>query len=286
MAENQLLQQILDDINDIPPLPEVATKVMELTNDPDVSASELNKVISKDEALTANLLKLCNSSYYGLPRVISSVTQAIMYLGFQTVRNMVLSSTIDQVLKGYDLSMYNYEKGGLGKHSFATAVASQVVSKQLRPGLRDTAFTAGLLHDVGKIILGKYIQEHKSELLALSDSEIVTREGEKKVFGADHAEVGARIADNWNFPQELTLAIGFHHLPEEATGRPLLAVIVCLADNICLRLGDGLLTESDERPLTEYVVESTGTSEEELGPLCEQVRESIDAMSAPNPEAK
>jgi putative nucleotidyltransferase with HDIG domain len=209
-----------------------------------------------------------------------------MYLGFQTVRNMVLSSTIDQVLKGYDLSMYNYERGGLGKHSFATAVASQVISKQLRPGLRDTAFTAGLLHDVGKIILGKYIQDHKNDLLALSESEIVTREAEKGFFGADHAEVGARIADNWNFPQELTLAIGFHHKPEDAKGRPLLAVIVCLADNICLRLGDGLLSACVERPLGEYVVESTGTSEEEIGPLGEQVRESIDAMSTPNPDAK
>jgi len=285
MSKNAIVDQILEDIHDIPPLPDIATRVMQLTNDPDVSAAELNKVISQDEALTANLLKLCNSSYYGLPRVISSVTQAIMYLGFQTVRNMVLATALDNVYQREDLSIYNYTPHGLSDHSFATAVASQVISKKLRPGLGDTAFTAGLLHGVGKIVLAKYARAHEDQLKEISGSDRITSEAEKEVFGADYAEVGATIADNWNFPQELILAIGFHLQPEEAKGRPLLAVIVYLGNVVCQRLGVGLLTGPQEAPISDYCVETTGFDEDSLPTLCEEVHENVRLTAEPNPKA-
>jgi len=284
MPESQIVKQILQDIHDIPPLPEIATRVMQLTNDPDVSAAELNKVISQDEALTANLLKLCNSSYYGLPRVISSVTQAIMYLGFQTVRNMVLSTALDRIYERTDLSVYHYTPHGLSEHSFATAVASQVISKKLRPGLGDTAFTAGLLHAVGKIVLAKYAREHREQLLQVSGADYITSEAERQVFGADYAEVGAKIADNWNFPQELILSIGHHLQPEEAKGRPLLAVIVYLGNIVCLRLGAGLTTGPRVVPISDYCTESTGISEDEMPALCEEVHENVRLTAEPNPK--
>ena len=140
-----LQKKILSEITEMPPLPAIVVKVMQMTKDPEVSASQLNKVISMDQALTANILKLCNSAYYGLPRVISSVTQAIMYLGFHTVRNLVMTSALHDM---YDVEMagYGYDKGGLWKHSVATALASQILCKKFRPGLNDTAFTGGLLH--------------------------------------------------------------------------------------------------------------------------------------------
>ncbi|MCA9424336.1 MAG: HDOD domain-containing protein [Candidatus Omnitrophica bacterium] len=285
MSNNALVNQILQDIHDIPPLPEIATRVMQLTNDPDVSAAELNKVISQDEALTANLLKLCNSSYYGLPRVISSVTQAIMYLGFQTVRNMVLATAMENLYQREDLSVYGYTPHGLSEHSFATAVASQVVSKKLRPGLGDTAFTAGLLHAVGRIVLAKYAREHETKLREVSEADHITSQAEKEVFGADYAEIGAKIADNWNFPQELILAIGYHLDPEEAKGRPLLAVIVYLGNVVCQRLGVGLIEGPREIPLSDYCTEATGVSEEDMKSLCEEVHENVRLTAEPNPKA-
>jgi putative nucleotidyltransferase with HDIG domain len=279
MTETDLIKKILQDIREIPPLPDVAAKVLHMTNDPDVSAAELNRVISTDEALTANVLKLCNSSYYGLPRVISSVTQAIMYLGFQTVRNMVLSTAMDQVYALQDMSVYNYAKNGLTDHSFACAVAAQVISKKLRPGLGDTAFTAGLLHDVGKIVLAKYAKAYKERLIEVSGSNRITREAEAQVFGSDHAQIGAQIADSWNFPQELALAIGFHHNPEDAKGRPLLAVITYLANCVCLRLGTGLAEGAYTVPLSGYCSESTGYTEESVEELCAEVATAIQSMT-------
>jgi putative nucleotidyltransferase with HDIG domain len=281
MAESALIKRVLQDIKEIPPLPEVATRVLQMTNDPDVSAAELNKVISRDEALTANVLKLCNSAYYGLPRVISSVQQAIMYLGFQTVRNMVLTSAMNQVYLLQDLSIYNYKRNGLSDHSVAVAIASQVLSKKLRPGLTDTAFTAGLLHDVGKIVLARYLREHKEFLQQRVSGQQITRSVERDLFGLDHADVGAQIADNWNFPQELTLAIGFHHTPDEAKGRPLLAVITYLADNVCLRLGIGLASGGLLPPVSNYCSEATGFTEERMDDLMKEVHEALISMSRP-----
>ncbi len=282
MPESEIVKKILQDIHDIPPLPEIATRVMQLTNDPDVSAAELNKVISQDEALTANLLKLCNSSYYGLPRVISSVTQAIMYLGFQTVRNMVLSTAMDKIYERVDLSVYQYTPHGLSEHSFATAVASQVISKKLRPGLGDTAFTAGLLHAVGKIVMAKYAREHRDQLVEISGGDHITSEAEKAVFGADYAEVGAKIADNWNFPQELILAIGYHLQPEEAKGRPLLAAIVYLGNIVCQRLGVGLITGPRVVQISDYCTEATGVNEDDMVALTKEVHDSVRLTAEPN----
>ncbi len=281
MAESSLIKRVLQDIREIPPLPEVATRVLQMTNDPDVSAAELNKVISRDEALTANVLKLCNSAYYGLPRVISSVQQAIMYLGFQTVRNMVLTSAMNQVYLLQDMSIYNYKRNGLSDHSSAVAIAAQVLSKKLRPGLTDTAFTAGLLHDVGKIVLAKYLREHTDFHPHRAGSSQISRSIEHDLFGLDHAEVGAQIADNWNFPQELTLAIGYHHNPDEAKGRPLLAVITYLADNVCLRLGIGLASGGLLPPVSNYCSEATGFTEDRMEDLMKEVHEAVVLMSRP-----
>ncbi len=286
MTESNLLKAILQDIREIPPLPEITSKVMQMTNDPDVSAAELNRVISTDQALTANVLKLCNSAYYGLPRVISSVTQAIMYLGFQTVRNMVLSTAVDQVYSKIDLSAYNHGANGLSEHSFAVAVASQVLSKRLRPGLGDTAFTAGLLHDVGKIVLAKYVRNSRQELVALSGSPHITREAELEILGTDHAQVGSQIVDHWNFPQELTLAIGYHHNPEDARGRPLLAVITYLANNVVLRLGLGLIAGPTVLPISAYCAEATGYTEDSMDTLGAEVQDAIQSMTAGTTKGK
>ena len=118
--------EILDEIESIPPLPQVAVQVMHLSRDPECTADRLTDVISMDQALTANLLKLCNSAFYGIPRTISSVKQAIMFLGFHTVRNLVLTSTMREVLDVAEGAGYWYVKNGLWRHSIAVAVGAQM----------------------------------------------------------------------------------------------------------------------------------------------------------------
>ena len=228
--KSNLLKQILQEVNEMPPLPAVVLKVIQMTKDPNVSASELNKIISMDQSLTANILKLCNSAYYGLPRVISSVTQAIMYLGFHTVRNLVMTTTLHDIYDS-ETEGYGYGKGGLWRHSIACALGSQILCKKYRPGLNDTAFTAGLLHDVGKLLINKFSSNTYDSLVEVShNNNLSLVEAEQELFGCDHAEVGAKVADTWNFPQELVQAIGFHHAPDKSQGKQLLTILVHIAN--------------------------------------------------------
>lgn len=281
MSNNENVQKILEGVDHIPPLPSVITQVMTLTRDPDVSPAELSKVITTDEALTADLLKLCNSSYYGLPRVISSVTQAIMYLGFQTIRNMLLTSSMDRLFRGYDLTAYGHTESGLSEHSTATAIAATCLSKKLRPGLSDTSYTAGLLHDVGKILICGYIKQEGIQFSPSTSAGVISIEDERAALGTDHAEIGAFIADKWNFPQELILAIGSHHNPDSAPGRPLLAAITYLANNIAMRLGNGYSAGPQIQPVSDYCVDSTGFGEAEMPELLAEVENQVASFGKP-----
>ena len=254
------VEQIVEEVRNIPPLPAVVLKVIALTRDSNTSAGDLNKVISLDPALTANLLKLCNSAYYGLPRVVSSVTQAVMYLGFHTVRNLVLTSTMSDFLS-HDMSGYGYVKGGLWHHSIAVAVAAEHLCKKLRPGLQDVAFTAGLLHDIGKVVLTRFVAEAWDEIeRSIREDGMAFMEAERAVLGFDHSLLGAKIADQWNFPQDLVQAIALHHRPEDAKSRPILAVIVHLADAAALQMGYGLAGDGLRYPLSEFAVKTANLS--------------------------
>lgn len=273
---SDLMRKILKEVKEIPPLPTVVTKVMQMTKDPEVSASDLNKVISQDQALTANILKLCNSAYYGLPRVISSVTQAVMYLGFHTVRNLVLTSSMQEVFKN-DRGGYGYAPNGLWLNSVACAVAAQAIAKKVRPGLNETAFTAGLLHDVAKVILARYASDQYDLISDTMKSQgLPFVEAEKKVLGFDHAVLGASIADSWNFPQDLIQSIGFHHAPDTAKGKPVLVMIIHIADVAALELGVGLTDESLAYPIHPVATEVTGFGKEDLQEFMPQLEKMMD----------
>lgn len=276
MPSDELIKRILKDVGKMPPLPDVLTMVMQMTKDPDVSASQMNKVISMDQALTANILKLCNSAYYGLPRVISSVTQAVMYLGFHTVRNLVMTCTLQDSYAS-QLQGYGYPEGGLWKHSVSVAIASQVLCKKIRPGLNDTAFTAGLLHDLGKTILNKHVGGRFQEIAVLmQEKNILMHEAEAEIFGFDHAIIGAKIADQWNFPPELVQAIGFHHYPDKAKGHPLLPAIVNMGDMLSISLGAGSniqLGQSLEP--SSYTREALGKVIDKMEPLLEEIGKAL-----------
>ena len=280
MSTEDLIRKVLKQVGEMPPLPDVVTKVMQMTKDPDVSASQLNKVISMDQSLTANILKLCNSAYYGLPRIISSVTQAVMYLGFHTVRNLVMTCTMHQMYGG-EMKGYGYEEGFFWRHSISVALGSQVICKKVRPGLNDTAFTAGLLHDLGKMILSRVLPEEIEKVVSQTKEEQQQLfRSEFAVFGFDHAYIGARIADQWNFPPELIQAIGYHHQPEKAKGRPLLAAIVNVGDLITLRLGLGSShQEGIPAELSEYSKQALGISDDDMDALVAELEKVVEDAS-------
>jgi len=258
------LQRILEEIETIPALPQVAAQVMHLTRDPNCSADQLTRVISADQGLTANLLKLCNSAFYGLPRTIGSVKQAIMYLGFHTVRNLVLTSALFDIFRDQKEG-YGYTAGGLWKHSVATALASKIIVQRMQPGLAETAFTAGLLHDIGKLILARRFRKEYAQIEArLADDAISLPEAERIVIGSDHATIGAEIADRWKFPHDLIQAIALHHAPDRAKGPAFLVSGTHIANHIARANGFGIQGEPLKERIAGSALEVCGLGQVEL----------------------
>ncbi len=263
---------LLKDVKEIPALPDVAIRVMRMTRDPDVTSNQLTDVISQDPGMTSNILRLCNSAYYGLPRVISSLTQAILYLGFHTVRNLVLTCAISDLLGG-DRAIYGHGPGGLWTCSFAGATASQEICRRVRVSLHDTAFTAGLLRDIGKVLIHRQIKDTQWTLIELmTDSGLSLREAERQTLGYTHTEIGAALADHWSFPHELVHAILYHHKPSEAGSVSLVTTIVHVADVMVIDREYGVELQQLKYSLDEESVRAAGITQE----MIEEVHNELD----------
>ncbi len=280
-TDKRLPAKILKEIKEIPTIPDIVVKVMQLTRDPDASAKQLTAAISNDPGLTGNLLRLCNSAYYGIPRVVSSLNQAVMYLGFHTVRNLVLTCSVSRFFNP-GKQIYGYVKGGLWYHSVASAIACEQLCKKIRSGLQDTAFTAGLLHDVGQLIMGTAIKDTADTILDLmKNGRLSLLDAEQEAVGFSHEELGAVLADQWNFPDELIQAIRYHHDPEQAPGVSHLPAIVHVANAIVLDLGYGVEVEEMKHPAKPDAMRLIGVTPEMMDEFKAHIEELV-TQNAPN----
>ncbi len=234
MSQNsEQIKKVLATLEDIPTLPMVINKLMELLENPRSTAKDINDVIKTDQALTAKTLKLVNSAYYGFPRRIGTVTDAVVILGFNTVRSLALSATVCKMFSGGKSEFFN--RGALWEHSIAVAFASRIIAKKVKYAEPEEAFVAGLLHDIAKIIEDQYFHEEFIEAVVLSkEKKLSLIDAEREAVGMDHSLIGRRIADKWNLPFKVTKVIGYHHQPEfGGTGdEKLLISIVHIADSI------------------------------------------------------
>jgi putative nucleotidyltransferase with HDIG domain len=234
-------EKIIARIEDLPTLPRTVLKITELVNDPKSSAKELARVITDDQVLTARLLKLVNSSFYGFPQRISTVTAAIVLLGFDAIRNLLLTTSV------FDLfaSENKNNRSDLEKfwdHSLGCAVGAKVIGNHLRHDNIEELFVSGLLHDIGKIIEIIYLPREFSEVATAAKNEnILMITAENKILGYNHAELGKLLGERWNLPAKLVQIIAHHHQPNSAGSFALEASVVHLADIFCraLNLGSG-----------------------------------------------
>lgn len=245
------LEQIVRGVNDLPALPHVALQIMRMVEDPNTSAQDINSVIIQDQSLTAKVLRLANSAFYGYPRRISTVTDAIILLGFNTVKSLVMAASVSEVMSR-EMAGYALAPGELWRHSQATAMTARLLARKVRYRNPDVAYIAGLLHDIGKVILNQYLQgAYKEVIQEMQQGRMDFVTAEHLILGFTHAEVGARVAEKWNLPPELVEPIAYHHNPQLAVNDERLTAIVHVADAICMMMGIGLGVDGMSYPLAQ-----------------------------------
>ena len=232
------LKDILNRIDRLTPIPPIASQLVTLAEDPDSALSEIADLIIHDPAITANLLKTCNSAYFGLSRKVDSVRDAITLVGLDHVVHLALLGSVAQNFntgsEGYGLG-----EGELWRHAVASAYIAKTLA--VRHGAEKSqhlVFTAALLKDIGKLILGRFVAFSLEQINILVNSKGYSfNDAEKKIIGMNHEELGALVAEKWRFSEKLIFIIGNHHLADESARQDQAASLVYLADIICMMMG-------------------------------------------------
>jgi len=248
-------QKLIKKIDDLPTLPRTVLKITELVNDPKSSAKDLARIIADDQVLTARLLKLVNSSFYGFPQRISTVTGAIVLLGFDAIRSLLLTTSLFDLFANRNRQKKK-DQERFWDHSLGCAVGAKVIGNYLRHDKIEELFVSGLLHDIGKIVEMIFLQDEFANIVAAVNKEnILMTTAENKVLGFNHAEVGKLLVEKWNLPVKLVQVIAHHHQPHNAGNFALEAAIVHLADIFCRALNIGYGGDNKIPPLNKLAWE-------------------------------
>ena len=203
--------EVMRNIRDLPALPTVVLELINTFNQPDVDVARLAETISHDQALAARTLRVANSSFYGLASKVKTINQAIMVLGFDTVRSLVSAGAIVHALPGDNTHLDLVQ---FWRHSMATAVCARSIARRTRLN-QDYAFLAGLLHDIGRLVLAtRFPQQYAAAMAWRDQHDALQVDAEQQVLGIDHQQAGLMLAETWKFPVLIQRAIGHHHGPE------------------------------------------------------------------------
>ncbi len=247
-------ERILEAMESFPSISPAATEVLALLNNPETNVAAIESAVRYDPGLTANILKLANSAFFGFPGTISSVSQAVMRLGWKRMYQIVVASSVNAIMDkhvpGYDL-----DSGELWHHCVAVSVSAEILVRQQKIPAPDETFTAALLHDVGKLILGEFIDADLSLIDIASSKGVSFVEVEREIVGTDHAEVGAWVLEHWHLPDVLVRAVRWHHEPELLEEPDVVVDVVHVCDALCLMMGIGIGREGLQYELCETVTD-------------------------------
>lgn len=273
-----LKNKILSTVRELPPMPQVVLKAREIMADPHSSFEKLSKVLESDQAIAMRVLKLVNSAYYGQSGKISSIQRASVVLGHKTIGELITMAGTSQLL-GKTLKGYGLKAGELWRHSLAAAFASRMIANQKVPSLSNDAFTAGLIHDVGKLILDKYILERKEVFQEfMADGQQTFLNAEKEILGFDHSQIAAEVCKSWNIPKPLADAIRYHHYPSLSKDSEL-AYIVHIADSIAMMTALGLGIDGMTYKMDDNAIEFLDIPEKEISNIMNEVIIYVDEMA-------
>jgi HD-like signal output (HDOD) protein len=254
LDQSKRVRRITDSIISLPTLPTVIAKMLELVDNPKTSASSLSNLVMRDQVLTAKILKMANSSFYAFPRQIATVKLALVVLGFENVKEMALSLSVLNTFKGENSK--HFDTSLFWQHSISVGACTRMLARETCYRLAGEAFVAGLLHDIGKVVLNQYLPVEFAEIQSLIfEGGKSTEEAEMAVLGVTHAEVGGWLAERWNLPVILVEAIKYHMHPELCPRNAELPLMVYLADYLSTKCGLGKSGSRSVETVPEHILE-------------------------------
>jgi len=225
-------------VDSLPTLPQMYQQICEMADDPATTVADFGALISEDPALTGKLLKLVNSALYSFPRRVSSITRAVVILGFNAVKQLSLSISIVKMFKPVESS--GFDLISFWEHSVATAVLGKAIGQRIGMEAVEEIFVGGLLHDIGKLVAHEHFLEAYTEALdSIPERHRYLLEAEVEALGVDHTWIGRMIAERWKLPDNLVDMIRYHHRPEVAKHSVKAAAILQLADALAIGIGWG-----------------------------------------------
>lgn len=267
--ERTEVRKFLKNVEKLPTLSGVSMRIIEVANNPKSAADDLSRIIMADQSLAAKVLRMVNSAYYGIRNKVGSVKQAIVILGFNTIKSLALSTAIMDKFSTTG-SIGNFSRSEFWKHSLAVGTTNKIISKRIvkTRDLEENYFMAGLLHDIGKVILDQYYNDDFIKVLNHQEmTGLSFYKAEMEVLGLTHAEIGGMLASHWQLPEELIAAIRFHHTPENRTDHTDIISSTHFADILVKTKGFGSGGDNDISSLSEQCVASLNLAEEDVAQI-------------------
>ena len=267
------LKQRAEQIKELSTLPSVILRILEVMNNPMADARDVEKEIIEDPVITSKVLKIANSAFYGANRDISSISQAVVLMGFAEVQNISLSVSIFNRFSG---GTKMFDQREFWEHCFMTACAADALQHRVNAQTND-GFVAGLLHDIGRIVLDQHFAQEFQEIIHLAETEELSLlEAERKVLGVTHGDIGFWVTENWNLPAVLTDSILFHHSPFSCRESYVLTSIVHVADSIAKAFGGYTKKEFAPPPKEESAFRLLNLEDDRVMDLAELVTKKME----------
>jgi putative nucleotidyltransferase with HDIG domain len=262
------IKRIIQDTRSLPTLPGIIKKLSSLVENDKATIEEMARVVSSDQTLSAKVLKLVNSPFYGFPGRVSTVSHALVLLGVNVVKGLALSSSIFEIMEKNVV--------GLWEHSLGSAVAAKIISKRLSLAEAEEISTAALLHDIGKVIIKIKLEEDFKNLQSLTqEKEVSMREAERELLDTDHAEIGEWLAKTWYLPEKLIEPIAFHHDVEKSLVHRTRTAVVHLADVLIKASGFGFSGDEFVPPVQPVAWQVLGLTEPVLEAIIEELGDKL-----------
>ena len=282
MPRKTELRRKIEMITHLPTLPEIVIRILRIVNDPDTSAREIARAVSQDPPLSAKILRLANSAFYGMPKSITSIQNAVVLLGTKVIRTIVLSLTVFDMFPG-DKHSSLFNRTAFWRHSTSCAFLCRYLAEAMEgvfPFYAEESFCGGLLHDLGKVVMEQYMHEDFHQALRhAKDKKIPLFDAEMEILGYAHTDVAEWLISSWELPDSIQLPMVFHHTPSQTPQCKNLVALCHFADHLCYRLKLSIGVDFAEPTLDAESLKDLSLSEEQVEKVSAQLAKELDKIN-------